>query len=114
MAQPLALPRPPTASSSVTHTLVHPLPLAAILDHHLRRPETQDRVFGTLLGLRNAETGEVEVRSSFGVPYALLGDQISVDSDHHRSLLELHHRVSPKEVVVGWSVPLLIALLDRC
>lgn len=63
MAQPLALPRPPTvASSSIAQASIHPLPLAAILDHHLRRPEAQDRVFGTLLGLRNAETGEIEVR----------------------------------------------------
>ncbi|KAG0149021.1 hypothetical protein CROQUDRAFT_40395 [Cronartium quercuum f. sp. fusiforme G11] len=100
--QPLSLPRLHSGSASLTNVTIQPLPLAAILDHHLRRPEHQDRVFGTLLGLRNIETGEVEVRSSFGVPYAANGRDVAVDSDHHRSLLELHHRVSPKEVVVGW------------
>lgn len=43
-----------------------------------------------------------QVRSSFGVPYVLSGKDVAVDTDHHRSLLELHHRVSPKEIVVGW------------
>ncbi|MBW0500364.1 hypothetical protein O181_040079 [Austropuccinia psidii MF-1] len=100
--QPLALPRPPSGPPSVTNVTIQPLPLAAILDHHLRRPDHQDRVFGTLLGVRNTETGEVEVRSSFGVPYAATGRDMAVDSDHHRTLLELHHRVTPKEVVVGW------------
>lgn len=100
--QPLSLPRPHSGPTSVTNVAVQPLPLAAILDHHLRRPDHQDRVFGTLLGVRNTETGEVEVRSCFGVPYAATGRDVAVDSDHHRTLLELHHRVSPKEVVVGW------------
>lgn len=63
--QPLSLPRPQPGSNTVTNFTIQPLPLAAILDHHLRRPEHQDRVFGTLLGLRNIETGEVEVRIHF-------------------------------------------------
>ncbi|EGG07914.1 uncharacterized protein MELLADRAFT_43016 [Melampsora larici-populina 98AG31] len=100
--QPLSLPRLQSNLHSITNVNIQPLPLASILDHHLRRPDHQDRVFGTLLGLRNIETGEVEVRSSFGVPYAANGRDVAVDSDHHRTLLELHHRVSPKEVVVGW------------
>lgn len=100
--QPLSLPRLQSNLTSITNVNIQPLPLASILDHHLRRPDHQDRVFGTLLGVRNIETGEVEVRSSFGVPYAANGRDVAVDSDHHRTLLELHHRVSPKEVVVGW------------
>lgn len=100
--QPLSLPRLQANLTSITNVNIQPLPLASILDHHLRRPDHQDRVFGTLLGVRNIETGEVEVRSSFGVPYAANGRDVAVDSDHHRTLLELHHRVSPKEVVVGW------------
>ncbi|KAI9609444.1 hypothetical protein H4Q26_007398 [Puccinia striiformis f. sp. tritici PST-130] len=76
--QPLSLPKPHSGPTSVTNSLC------------------------TLLGVRNTETGEVEVRSSFGVPYAATGRDVAVDSDHHRTLLELHHRVSPKEVVVGW------------
>jgi translation initiation factor 3 subunit F len=59
--QPLSLPKPHSGPTSTTNVTVQPLPLAAILDHHLRRPDHQDRVFGTLLGVRNAETGEVEV-----------------------------------------------------
>ncbi|KAH9819603.1 hypothetical protein DFH28DRAFT_1080202 [Melampsora americana] len=100
--QPISLPRLQSNLNSITNVNIQPLPLASILDHHLRRPDHQDRVFGTLLGVRNIETGEIEVRSTFGVPYAVNGRDVAVDSDHHRTLLELHHRVSPKEVVVGW------------
>lgn len=85
--------------------VVSPLPLASILDHHLRRGPDQDRVFGTLLGVRRDIDNEVEIRSAFGVPYlAKAKGEVTVDMDHHKSLLDLHLKVNPKEVVVGWSV----------
>jgi translation initiation factor 3 subunit F len=28
--------------------------------------------------------------------------QVAVDVDFHQRMFELHHRVNPKEVIVGW------------
>ncbi|KAK4053412.1 hypothetical protein OIV83_001577 [Microbotryomycetes sp. JL201] len=100
----LALPTSSLASQRpVTRVVVSPVALATVLDHHLRRGSDQDRVFGTLLGVRRDSDNQVDVRSAFGVPYQALGrGEVTVDMDHHKSLLELHQRVNPREVVVGW------------
>ena len=87
-----------TETSSVT---VHPVALFSILDHYLRRKDEQARVIGTLLGTVS-DSGEVEVRSSFAVPHSESEQQVAIDGDHHRTMYELHHRINPKEVVVGW------------
>lgn len=88
------LPRTPT------NITIHPLALFSILDHYLRRGESQDRVIGTLLGTRFEN--EVEVRSSFAVLHSETTEQVAVDMDYHRTMYELHHKVNPKEVIVGW------------
>ncbi|WFD02906.1 hypothetical protein MOBT1_001594 [Malassezia obtusa] len=81
---------PPAASGvfhsrSVTGVKVHP-----------------PRVIGTLLGIRSE--AEVEIRNSFAVPHGESEDpwQIHLDAEHHRRMLELHQRVRPEEVVLGW------------
>lgn len=109
----LALPSTSLASTRpVSAVVVSPLPLAAILDHHLRRGNDQDRVFGTLLGVRSEADNTVQVRNAFGVPYQAQGrGEVTVDMDHHKSLLDLHLKINPNEVVVGWSVPELPLLL---
>jgi len=87
--------------------------LFSILDHYLRRTDAQDRVIGTLLGMRT-ET-EVEVRSSFAVLHSETSEQVAVDMEYHRTMYELHHKVNPKEIIVGWSVippPLMNGLLN--
>ncbi|KAF5322376.1 hypothetical protein D9619_000597 [Psilocybe cf. subviscida] len=88
------VPRTPT---SIT---IHPVALFSILDHYLRRTDSQDRVIGTLLGTRH--DNEVEVRSSFAVLHSETDEQVAVDMDYHRTMYELHHKVNPKEVIVGW------------
>lgn len=30
--------------------------------------------------------------------------QVAVDIDYHRTMFDLHQRVSPKEVIIGWWV----------
>ncbi|GAA6024748.1 hypothetical protein JCM11491_004799 [Sporobolomyces phaffii] len=104
MTLTLNLPSTSLASTRpVSQVQVSPMPLAAILDHHLRRPESQDRVFGTLLGVRSDLDNSVQVRNAFGVPYEAHGKgQVTIDMDHHRALLDLHLKVNPREVVVGW------------
>jgi translation initiation factor 3 subunit F len=70
------------------------------LDHYLRRTDTQDRVIGTLLGTRHEN--QVEVRSSFAVLHSETDEQVAVDMDYHHTMYELHHKVNPKEVIIGW------------
>jgi len=88
---------PGRAPTTVT---VHPVALFSILDHYLRRKDDQERVIGTLLGVRT-ET-EVEVRSSFAVLHSETSEQVAVDMEYHQTMYELHHKVNPKEVIVGW------------
>ena len=82
--------------------------LFSILDHYLRRKDDQDRVIGTLLGVRSTggvggpEGETVEVRSSFAVLHSETSEQVAVDMEYHRTMYELHHKVNPKEVIVGW------------
>ena len=89
-----------------TNVTIHPVALFSILDHYLRRTDSQDRVIGTLLGTRHDT--EVEVRSSFAVLHSETDEQVAVDMDYHRTMYELHHKVNPKEVIVGWWVFLLL------
>lgn len=94
------------AGRTPSHARVHPAALFSILDHHLRRPdsteddEAPESVIGTLLGTRI--DGEVDVLSAFAVPHAVSPDQVSVEVEYHRSMLELHMRAHPGEQVVGW------------
>ncbi len=88
-----------------TNITIHPVALFSILDHYLRRTDAQDRVIGTLLGTRH--DNEVEVRSSFAVLHSETDEQVAVDMDYHRTMYELHHKVNPKEVIIGWWVAVL-------
>ncbi|BGP37585.1 hypothetical protein JCM10450v2_001500 [Rhodotorula kratochvilovae] len=91
------------ASRPVARVEAHPLVLASVLDAHLRRTDGQDRVFGTLLGVRRDTDNVVEVRNAFAVPYEVrTRGQVTIDLDHHRAMLDLHLKVNPREVVVGW------------
>ncbi|KAJ3515108.1 hypothetical protein NMY22_g14532 [Coprinellus aureogranulatus] len=88
------------APRNPTNITIHPVALFSILDHYLRRTDAQDRVIGTLLGVRNEN--EIEVRSSFAVLHSETDEQVAVDMEYHRTMYELHHKVNPKEVIVGW------------
>jgi translation initiation factor 3 subunit F len=50
----------------------------------------------------------VHVRSSFAVLHSETAEQVAVDMEYHRTMYELHARVTPKETIVGWSVPIHI------
>ncbi|TDL29858.1 Mov34-domain-containing protein [Rickenella mellea] len=91
-----------TANSSrtVQTVTIHPVALFSILDHYLRRTDAQERVIGTLLGTRT-ET-EIEVRNCFAVLHSETSEQVAVDMEYHRTMYELHQKVNPKEVIVGW------------
>jgi translation initiation factor 3 subunit F len=85
-----------------TSITIHPVALFSILDHYVRRTEAQPRVIGTLLGVRSTDSDVVEVRSSFAVLHSETDEQVAVDMEYHRTMWELHHKVNPKEVIVGW------------
>ena len=104
----LARPLAPVAVASQTQSTapvkvtVHPQALFSILDHASRRPADQDRVIGTLLGVRSDDGTEVEVRNCYAVPHTETTEQVEVDMDYQKQMLGLHLRASPKEVLVGW------------
>uniref|UniRef100_A0A7S1THB6 MPN domain-containing protein n=1 Tax=Compsopogon caeruleus TaxID=31354 RepID=A0A7S1THB6_9RHOD len=80
--------------------VVSPVVLLSVLDHHSRRPKGQRRVIGTLMGTLG--TGRVlHVTSSLPVPHAEEGGEVAVNTEFHRTMLELHQKVNPGEVV-GW------------
>ena len=86
-------------SRSLSSVSVHPVALFSILDHYLRRrADTPNaRVIGTLLGTRTEN--EVEIRTAFAVPHDESEDQVSVEIEYHKSMLELHTRANPNEVI---------------
>ncbi|KAF8311897.1 Mov34-domain-containing protein [Clavulina sp. PMI_390] len=87
-------------SRSVGNVTVHPVALFSILDHFLRRRKDEDRVIGTLLGSRSDNT--VEIKSSFAVPYKESAEQFEVDFEYLKAMFDLHQKVNPREIIVGW------------
>eukprot|EP00736_Rhodelphis_marinus_P000494 Rmarinus@m.13639 len=81
------------------HVSVHPVVGMNILDHYSRRYEGS-RLIGTLLGV--IEDGVVDIRNSFPVPHSENDKTIALDVEYHKTMQELHSRVNPKEVVIGW------------
>ncbi|EFJ10683.1 hypothetical protein SELMODRAFT_79764 [Selaginella moellendorffii] len=90
----------PSGPTAVVAKL-HPTVLFNICDSYIRRNDQQDRVIGTLLGSISSD-GTIDIRNSYAVPHNESSDQVAVDIDYHRSMFELHQRVNPKEVIIGW------------
>lgn len=92
--------QPATTPLSV---VIQPSALFSILDHSTRRPVDQHRVIGTLLGTRS-DTDEtlVTVHSAFAVGHTETTDQVEVDMECQKSMLSMHLRANPKEILVGW------------
>jgi translation initiation factor 3 subunit F len=91
--------QPSTAPLSV---VIQPQAIFSILDHSLRRPSDQDRVIGTLLGVRSEDGTEIEIRNCYAVPHTETAEQVEVDMDYQKQMLALHLRANPREVLVGW------------
>ena len=104
----LARPLGPAAAGTQPATtplsvVIQPQALFSILDHSTRRPVDQHRVIGTLLGTRS-DTDEtlITVHSAFAVGHTETTDQVEVDMECQKSMLSLHLRANPKEILVGW------------
>jgi len=89
-------------SPKVKTVRVHAVALFQIVDAYEHRNESQQRVIGTLLGSYDLAKGAVEVTNCFCVPHNENGDEVAVDLDYAKSTTELHRRVNPSELVVGW------------
>uniref|UniRef100_A0A8C4SS38 Eukaryotic translation initiation factor 3 subunit F n=1 Tax=Erpetoichthys calabaricus TaxID=27687 RepID=A0A8C4SS38_ERPCA len=79
---------------------IHPVVFASIVDSYERRNEGACRVIGTLLGTIDKHT--VEVTNCFSVPHNESEDEVAVDMEFAKNMYELHKKVSPSEVIVGW------------
>ncbi|XP_062230460.1 eukaryotic translation initiation factor 3 subunit F-like [Phragmites australis] len=87
----------PWSSSARVEAVV----LFNICDSYVRRPDQAERVIGTLLGSLLPD-GTVHVRNSYVVPHSESADQVAIDIDYHRNMYASHHKVNPKELIVGW------------
>jgi len=85
------------------HVKIHPMVAFAVLDHYKRRKEGQTRVIGTLLGEFDDSKTECVIKNCYPVPHEERENQtLVVDDGYNQSMLALHKRVNPNEVVVGW------------
>jgi translation initiation factor 3 subunit F len=72
----------------------------SIFDSFERRNEDAKRVIGTLLGV--CDKGTVEVTNCFTVPHNESEDEVAIDIEFAKNQFELHRKVNPSEVIVGW------------
>lgn len=103
LARPLG---PATIGSQPTtaplNVIIQPQAIFSILDHSLRRNADQERVIGTLLGVRSEDGQEIEIRNCFAVGHTETAEQVEVDMDYQKQMLALNLKANPKEVLVGW------------
>lgn len=85
---------------------VHPVVILTILDLHNRRNKDQYCVIGSLLG--NTTDNVIEIKSAFGVPYSEGPVNAEALMEYHRTMLDLHLKANPNEVLVGWLVFILL------
>ncbi|NXE89453.1 EIF3F factor, partial [Menura novaehollandiae] len=107
---------------------LHPVVLASIVDSFERRNEGAARVIGTLLGKSDrparrsfganarrppnplpslsiagtVDKHSVEVTNCFSVPHNESEDEVAVDMEFAKNMYELHKKVSPSEIILGW------------
>ncbi|EHB06128.1 Eukaryotic translation initiation factor 3 subunit F [Heterocephalus glaber] len=79
---------------------LRPVILASIVDSYERRNEGATRVIRTLLG--TVDKHSVEVTNCFSVPHNESEDEVAVDMESAKNMHELHKKVSPNEVILGW------------
>lgn len=81
---------------------VHPVVVVKVLDAWGRRPESEHRTIGTLLGWIS-EGSIVDITDCFAVNHKDTPDEgVKTDQDYHKNMVSLRQKASPREVVVGW------------
>lgn len=79
---------------------IDPVVVFHILDHYVRRNANQENVIGALLGCKYGDS--LEVRHVIPVPHTEGDDSLSIDVEFQRVMYDLHLKVDPKNVIVGW------------
>ena len=83
---------------------LHATAVFSILNHYIRRNQTQTRVVGTLLG--KVSEGNVEVMDCFGIPHEEgedeAGFKVKFKENYHKIMHNFHTRITKHEQVVGW------------
>lgn len=102
LARPLGPAVGGQATTNPLNVIIQPQAIFSILDHSLRRNVDQERVIGTLLGVRSEDGQEVEIRNCFAVGHTETQEQVEVDMDYQKQMLALHLKANPREVLVGW------------
>ncbi|KAG7004827.1 hypothetical protein G7Y79_00023g054110 [Physcia stellaris] len=102
LARPLGGQLGAQSSTAPLNVVIQPQAIFSILDHSTRRNADQERVIGTLLGVRSEDGQEVEIRNCFAVGHTETQEQVEVDMDYQKQMLALHLKANPKEVLVGW------------
>ncbi|KAF2150597.1 eukaryotic translation initiation factor 3 subunit F [Myriangium duriaei CBS 260.36] len=102
LARPLGPANVGAQVSNPVSVAIQPQAIFAILDHSVRRPDGQERVIGTLLGSRSDDGSEIEIKNCYAVPHTETQEQVEVDMDYQKTMLALHLRANPKEVLIGW------------
>jgi translation initiation factor 3 subunit F len=102
MSETLQISRVAGTNGAPTHVTVTAQALFQILDHALRREEEQSKVIGTLVGIRSEDGSEVEVRNAYAVPHSESEQEMTIDLEYNPTMLALHRKAFPKEVIVGW------------
>lgn len=113
LARPIA-PAMPGFNANISPMTVNLQPQAvlSILDHATRHDDITDpstdpsapkpRVIGALIGVRSEDGTEVEVRNCFAIPHVENEDQVEVDVEYQRTMLQLSLKASPRETLLGW------------
>ncbi|PVV02351.1 hypothetical protein BB560_003198 [Smittium megazygosporum] len=99
------LPTSPEFQKSIKESqkvFVYPSVVFSVIDHYLKRNNKQDRVIGTLLGVRKPESNVVEIKSCFPVPHFETDTHVEVDMEYHRIFYAAMKRTHPNEEIIGW------------
>ena len=59
-------------------------------------------MIGTLLGTRSEDGSEITILNTFAVGHTENVEQVEVDMEYQKSMLAMHLKANPKEVLVGW------------
>jgi translation initiation factor 3 subunit F len=93
----------PFCPASVAAVRIHPVVLFTICDGYIRRNKGQERIIGTLMGTVS-EGAVYEVKTAFVLPHRedSASETVSLNEAQFKTQLELHQRVAPSDVIVGW------------
>ncbi|VUZ46409.1 unnamed protein product [Hymenolepis diminuta] len=97
---------------AVAKVHVHPVVLLSIIDAYEKRPDFNDQIIGTLLGMLcyykftfitgTFEKGIIEVTHCFPVPHKVHKGEVSMRINFSQTMLGLERKVSRYSRPVGW------------